>query len=861
MKILRAIAFIILSMCTQHVMAQNKTAHLGSTTSSGTTINVGTWVTVYVAPDAGCTLTQAWFYPSPSPDQTNQISAYSYSYRWNSPVAASVSANYTCGFQSSASAQPTYYYTVADLNPDFTLGLTSTSICKNDYVTGSLSNIKNADRTNVTPNVLSTWDWSTCVGSSCTSFYNGTDKSTRQIPTGNTNVTSVRVIMTSGQTGTTVSRSVSISFKTLEDFTITDMYVPGVCKNDTGPTALGVNVSATTNNLGPFKYYWKLNNGDASPCPQGVTCPQVNPTTTNHFTYPSVQDGDRVWVEVVDQSTGKCRVISTKSTPEHLVDVIDNSYPEVKIIFSRTQNGSILGAGSGFCQGSPVWLRSSQSGTAYHWTITGYLPTTFQGKDVMLTAGPGDYNANMFISLTVDGVSASGTCVIQNTTAGPASSHNEMVVYDPPSSTITPPGSNLIKSYETRTLSTVSGMPEYQWYQENPPNSNTYTAMSGGSSQTASITNISSGRYKVKVTDALGCASTSATPTEIKRNTLPTVNAGPDVDFTQPATPAVTGASATDVEGSVTLSWTKFSGPTGTLLNPTTANVSIGGAVVGAYVLRLTATDNLGESAYDDTKLRLYPADNYNFVRENAVNVTGVTSTTQTTGLAIGDRLQTTTYFDGLGRPLQKVDMKVTPASKDLTQAFEYDQYNREVTKYLPFPSAQNTGEYLPNTVKTSGGVYTASPQQQYYNTKFSDSPGYAQSGFDNSPLNRVTEQGAPGADWQLGQHTVGKGYTYNVIHEVLNFTYVPLTGEIKLPAVTSSDAAYYSSNALYCNTTTDEQSNEVREYTDKEGRLICKKVEAPGGGYASTYYLYDEIGNLVVVIPPEGIQRVLETN
>src|SRR5690606_29166809 len=59
-----------------------------------------------------------------------------------------------------------------------------------------------------------------------------------------------------------------------------------------------------------------------------------------------------------------------------------------------------------------------------------------------------------------------------------------------------------------------------------------------------------------------------------------------------------------------------------------------------------------------------------------------------------------------------------------------------------------------------------------------------------------------------------------------------------------------------------------VIEYKDKQGRVVLKRVQAVEGtptvppplndtNYASTYYVYDDFGNLVCVIPPEATRQL----
>ena len=118
----------------------------------------------------------------------------------------------------------------------------------------------------------------------------------------------------------------------------------------------------------------------------------------------------------------------------------------------------------------------------------------------------------------------------------------------------------------------------------------------------------------------------------------------------------------------------------------------------------------------------------------------------------------------------------------------------------------------------------------------------------------------AVGSPWQPGSgHTITRSYSVNTLNEVSFFSYDPASSSVSL----SSDPVlkYYAVNQLYANHTQDEKQNEVIEYTDKLGHTVCKKVQSGTSGatklYASTYYLYDDLGNLVVVIPPEGVKAI----
>src|SRR5690606_15797661 len=71
---------------------------------------------------------------------------------------------------------------------------------------------------------------------------------------------------------------------------------------------------------------------------------------------------------------------------------------------------------------------------------------------------------------------------------------------------------------------------------------------------------------------------------------------------------------------------------------------------------------------------------------------------------------------------------------------------------------------------------------------------------------------------------------------------------------------------------TKDEEGNEVREYTNKIGQVILKKVQAVDTStidislsnrnhWAQTYYVYDDLGNLRYVLPPELTYKVYQND
>lgn len=249
--------------------------------------------------------------------------------------------------------------------------------------------------------------------------------------------------------------------------------------------------------------------------------------------------------------------------------------------------------------------------------------------------------------------------------------------------------------------------------------------------------------------------------------------------------------------------------------------------------------------------------------------------------LAAENYAQSTTYYDGLGRPIQSVVTQGSPSGLDIVQPMVYDPFGREVRKYLPFTS-QTNGWYKPNgdIINAATGDYKGIAVGFYDGAPGKiavDNRPFAETTFERSPLARVLKQGTPGEVWQPNtdsaytstDRTVKRSYETNGENEVLRWTYSYPVSDYSpglVNAGTSGAPAYYSDEELYKNRTKDEQRHEVIEYTDKEGRIVLKRVQAVEGtpaiddsNFASTYYIYDDLGELVCVIQPEGVKNITQ--
>ena len=215
---------------------------------------------------------------------------------------------------------------------------------------------------------------------------------------------------------------------------------------------------------------------------------------------------------------------------------------------------------------------------------------------------------------------------------------------------------------------------------------------------------------------------------------------------------------------------------------------------------------------------------------------------------------QTTSYLDGLGRPLQTVVRQATPGSAptDIVSPVVYDEFGREPVKYMPYSSSGTDGNFRMNPFAEQQSAL----QAQYPG----ESVFYGKTDFEASPLNRPLKTYAPGNSWAGSNKGVEQQYLFNTLSsdvkiwtigsDINNF-------DNNIPAVLANP---YLAGQLYQTKTIDENGNAIVEFKDKEGKVILKKVQAGATvtdaviGWLCTYYIYDDLGNLRFVVPPKAV-------
>ena len=253
------------------------------------------------------------------------------------------------------------------------------------------------------------------------------------------------------------------------------------------------------------------------------------------------------------------------------------------------------------------------------------------------------------------------------------------------------------------------------------------------------------------------------------------------------------------------------------------------------------------------------------------------TGTTDVSTLADNEKMESVTYFDGLGRPMQSVGIRSGGGGEDIITHIGYDEFGRQNKEFLPYSKNTGHGLYRTDALSATNAHYLATRYTADIDPALPNP--FSEKEFESSPLNRVLKQAAPGHDWRLGGgHEIEFEYTANTFDP--NSPTDPVNDNVRLyrvelayadktytPSLSLDPGAlgYYGQGELYKTVTRDEnwtngKAHTAEEFTDKQGRVVLKRtygdskvgsVIVPNAPH-DTYYVYDDYGNLTYVLPPK---------
>ncbi len=210
-----------------------------------------------------------------------------------------------------------------------------------------------------------------------------------------------------------------------------------------------------------------------------------------------------------------------------------------------------------------------------------------------------------------------------------------------------------------------------------------------------------------------------------------------------------------------------------------------------------------------------------------------------------------TVYFDSYGRTLQTITKQTSPLKKDNVIPVIYDQFGRTPVSYLPYTSDSTNGAFHSNPIREDSA---------FYKTMFPfEKINYTETIFDGSPFNIPLKQFAQGNSWKGSER--GKTMLYRANNSIDSVRLWSI--EINSENDTAYTNGYYLPGTLGVTQITDEDNMSVVKYTDEIGRTVMTKtllqssLVAANEQWLHTYYVYDEMNHLRLVIPPKAVNAL----
>ncbi|MHA7056880.1 DUF6443 domain-containing protein [Aquimarina sp. M1] len=219
------------------------------------------------------------------------------------------------------------------------------------------------------------------------------------------------------------------------------------------------------------------------------------------------------------------------------------------------------------------------------------------------------------------------------------------------------------------------------------------------------------------------------------------------------------------------------------------------------------------------------------------------------------DVIEQITYADGIGRTKQASIINASPNGKDIIRHFEYDGNGEKTKSYLPYTNVNTNGQFDSNSQANTLNYYNIPVYENTTNP-------YSEVITESSPLNRVLDRGSPGDIWKVNpetdtDHTVKSEYKFNHTGDYVRHFSATLNSEGQPKLL---DKGLHAENTLYKTVIKNEnwkpdqrypKDNTTEEFKDHDGKLILQR-KFYYGKWLDTYYVYNNIGNLIFVIPPK---------
>jgi RHS repeat-associated protein len=248
--------------------------------------------------------------------------------------------------------------------------------------------------------------------------------------------------------------------------------------------------------------------------------------------------------------------------------------------------------------------------------------------------------------------------------------------------------------------------------------------------------------------------------------------------------------------------------------------------------------------------------DNHNFVQTEVIKQSGVTTDDGIRNLPLDKRSTSISIVDGAGRKLQDIAVQSSPTQKDVIATHVFNTFGVEQRSYLPYTTGATPGVFRPSAQSEQGQFYSSPPS----GVSQESSRPFNENVLDDSPLNRIEKSFGPGGSWYTQDKAVVTKTLVYSSGDVLKWSYNG-SNSPSLPSPNPpSLVGFYASNLLTYQEAIDEQGLITRVYSNFLGQKVLER-KGTEGNFHDTYFIYDYVGNVFCVIPPEATAIALGLN
>lgn len=214
------------------------------------------------------------------------------------------------------------------------------------------------------------------------------------------------------------------------------------------------------------------------------------------------------------------------------------------------------------------------------------------------------------------------------------------------------------------------------------------------------------------------------------------------------------------------------------------------------------------------------------------------------------------TYYDGLGYPIQVINIMGSPSKKHIVQPITYDKLRRNDAKsYLPFSYSASQNNDVIAAVDSS-----LVKQNAFYTTLFGEAEAqypFTEKVYQGSLIGKVKEEILQGSAMRAttNNHSLKHHYLSNGEEDVLNIYLSTNSQEIIVNG-------FLPRGTLYKHQTISPDSIATTVYSLSDGRVVSNvtySVSSQKSDTLITYHIYDNLLRERYIITPKGVSYIMQ--